>query len=103
MVHSIYHCSFAFVLSLTFCSLFALCGIAWWPSTGKELSVILAFHLWILEPHHEKSKKKSNDQELIQSDPTSCPINQKETTKYTNRRQSKKGTRGKPNEQLLPK
>ena len=24
-----------------------------------------------------KSKKISNDQELIQSDPTSCPINQK--------------------------
>ena len=26
---------------------------------------------------HLKSKKISNDQELIQSDPTSCPINQK--------------------------
>ena len=26
---------------------------------------------------HIKSKKISNDQELIQSDPTSCPINQK--------------------------
>ena len=29
------------------------------------------------EPHHEKSKKISNDQELIQSDPISCPQNQK--------------------------
>ena len=29
------------------------------------------------EPRHEKSKKISNDQELIQSDPTSCPIDQK--------------------------
>ena len=29
------------------------------------------------KPRHEKSKKMSNDQELIQSDPTSCPQNQK--------------------------
>ena len=31
----------------------------------------------IIKPHHEKSKKISNDQESIQSDPTSCPQNQK--------------------------
>ena len=39
-----------------------------------------------------KSKTISNDQELIKSDPTSCPQNQKQFTK---------GTRGKPNEQLF--
>ena len=31
-----------------------------------------------------KSKKISNDQELIQSDPISCPQNQREITKYIN-------------------
>ena len=45
----------------------------------------------------------SNDQKLIQSDPTSCPQNQKEITKYINWRQFTKGTRSKPNEQLFPK
>ena len=40
----------------------------------------------------------SNDQELIQSDPTSCPQNQK----GNNWRQFTKGTHGKPNEQLFP-
>ena len=49
------------------------------------------------------NKKISNDQELIQSDSTSCPQNQKEITKYRNRQQFKKGTRGKPNEQLFPR
>ena len=34
--------------------------------------------------HYIKSKKISNDQELIQSDPTSCPQNQKEITEYLN-------------------
>ena len=41
-----------------------------------------------------KSKKISNDQELIQSDPTSCPQNWQQFTK---------GTRDKPNEQLFPR
>ena len=47
----------------------------------------------------------SNDQELIQSDPTSCPQNQKgnTVTKYINWQQFTKGTRGKPNEQLFPR
>ena len=49
------------------------------------------------------SKKISNDQELIQSDPISCPQNQREITKYINWRQFTKGTRGKQNEQLFPK
>ena len=49
-----------------------------------------------------KSKKISNDQELIQSDPISCPQNQKGNN-YINWRQFTKGTRGKPNEQLFPK
>ena len=31
-----------------------------------------------------KSKKISNDQELIQSDPTSCPQTKREITKYIN-------------------
>ena len=31
--------------------------------------------VFTIEPRHEKSKKISNDQELIQSDPTSCPQN----------------------------
>ena len=43
-----------------------------------------------------KKKKKNNDQELIESDPISCPQNQKERTKYS---RSTKGTRGIPNEQ----
>ena len=34
---------------------------------GKELLTV----------HSNQSKKISNDQELIQSDPTSCPQNQK--------------------------
>ena len=34
------------------------------------------------------SKKISNDQELIQSDPISCPQNQKEITKYINWREN---------------
>ena len=29
------------------------------------------------DPRHEKRKKISNDQELIQSDPITCPQNQK--------------------------
>ena len=48
------------------------------------------------------SKKISNDQELIQSDPTSRPQNQNGTTKCINGQQFTKGTRGKPNEQLFP-
>ena len=51
----------------------------------------------------KQSIKISNDQELIQSDPTSCPQNQRETTKYINWLQFTKGTRGKPNEQLFPR
>ena len=50
-----------------------------------------------------ESKKISNDQKLIQSNPISCPQNQKEITKYINWRQFTKGTRGKQNEQLFPK
>ena len=50
-----------------------------------------------------KSKKISNDQELIQSDPTSYPQNQREITKYKNWQQFTKRTLGKPNEQLFPK
>ena len=49
------------------------------------------------------SKKISNDQELIQSDPTSCPQSKREITKYINWQQFTKGTRGKPNEQFFPK
>ena len=50
-----------------------------------------------------RSKRISNDQKLIQSDPTSCPQNQRETTKYVNLQQFTKGTRGKPNEQFFPR
>ena len=49
-----------------------------------------------------ESKRISNDQELIQSDPTSRPQNQK-GNKYINWQQFTKGTRGKPNEQLFPR
>ena len=49
------------------------------------------------------SKKISNDQELIQLDPTSALKTKREITKYINWRQFTKGTRGKPNEQLFPK
>ena len=64
-----------------------------WPLKVEGVGLIETF----------KVKKISNDQELIQSDPTSCPINQKYLTKYLNRRQFTKGTRGKLNEQLFPK
>ena len=48
-------------------------------------------------------KKISNDQELIQSDPISCPQNQKGMPKYINWQQFTKGMRGKPNKQLFPR
>ena len=51
-----------------------------------------------------ESKKISNAQELIESDPTSCPQNQKgKITKYINWQQFTKDTRDKPNEQLFPR
>ena len=51
-----------------------------------------------------QSKKISNDQELTQSDPISCPQTKREiTTKYINAQQFTKGTRGKSNEQLIPR
>ena len=40
---------------------------------------------------------------MIQSDPNSCPQNQKGITKYINWQQFMKVTRGKPNEQLFPR
>ena len=49
------------------------------------------------------SKKISNNQELIQSDPTYCPKTKSEITKYINWQKFTKGTRGKPNEQLFPR
>ena len=50
-----------------------------------------------------KSKKISNDQELIQSDPIPCPQNQKgNKKKYINWQQFMKDTRSKANEQLFP-
>ena len=50
-----------------------------------------------------KSKKVSNDQELIQSDPTSRLKTKREVTKYINWQQFTISTRGNPNEQLFPK
>ena len=50
-----------------------------------------------------ESKKISNDQELIQSDPISCPQTKREITKFINGQQFTKGMRGKPNEQLFPR
>ena len=50
-----------------------------------------------------QSKKISNDQELIQSDLTSCPKTKREITKYIDWQQFTKVTRGKPNEQLFPR
>ena len=44
----------------------------------------------------------NNDQELIQSDPISCPQNEKGITKYINWQQFTEGMRGKPNEPLFP-
>ena len=49
-----------------------------------------------------QSKKISSDQELLQSDPTSCPQNQREKTKYKNW-QFTESMHGKPNEQLFPR
>ena len=53
----------------------------------------------------KQSKKISNDQKVIQSDPIPHPALKikREITKYINWRQFTKGTRGKPNEQLFPK
>ena len=75
-----------------------------------------SFRLWVAELRLWKgglqypisksfleSKKISNDQEPIQADPTSCPKNQKEITKYINWQQFTKGTRGKPHGQLFSK
>ena len=39
-------------------------------------SSVKSFTLFYFKLHRIKSKKISNDQELIQSDPTSCPQNQ---------------------------
>ena len=38
----------------------------------------------MIRNRYNRSKKINNDQELIQSDPTSCPQNQKEILKYIN-------------------
>ena len=51
-----------------------------------------------------KSKKKINDQELIQSNPTSHPQNRKGRKHTYKKINIHKGTRSsKPNEQLFPK
>ena len=55
------------------------------------------------DPWGVESKKISNDQELIQSDPIPALKTKREITKYINWRQFTKGTRGKQNEQLFPK
>ena len=39
---------------------------------------------WVYLREMVQSKKISNDQELIQSDPTPCPQNKREITKYIN-------------------
>ena len=49
-----------------------------------------------------ESKKMSNDQELIQSDSTSCPQNQTEIIKYVNWQQFTIGSRDKPNGSSFP-
>ena len=49
------------------------------------------------------SKKISNDQESIQSDPHPALNTKREITKCINWQQFTEGTRGKPNEQLFPK
>ena len=56
-----------------------------------------------LAPKYGQSKKISSDQELIQSDPTSCPQNQKGNNWIPNWQQFTKSMRGKPNEHLFPK
>ena len=50
-----------------------------------------------------QSKKISNDQELIKSDPISCPQNQNGNNWMYKLTAVYEGTRGKPNEQLFPK
>ena len=80
-----------------------------WTSPFLILGGLVYFFIFILfwldipVSKYWRSKKISNDQELTQSDPTSCPQNQKGKTKYINWRQFTKGTCGKPNEQLFPK
>ena len=44
----------------------------------KDTRQYVAYNIFqMLHTKWQKSKKISNDQELIQSDPTSCPQNQK--------------------------
>ena len=71
---------------------------------GYILSVLMCKQNFITSLFQNlESKTISNDQELIQSDPTSCPQTKREITKYINWQQFTKGTRGKPNEQLFPR
>ena len=65
-----------------------------------SLIQVLSTKYWITAL---ESKKISKDQELIKSDPISCPQTKREITKYINWQQSTKGTRGKPNKQLFPR
>ena len=51
-----------------------------WRGVGEALTLFYGKHVFAIL----KSKKISNDQEPIQSDPTSCPQNQREMTKYIN-------------------
>ena len=63
----------------------------------------LSFYFGRYYQTYSQSKKISNDQELIQSDPHPALKTKREITKYINGPQFTKGTRGKPNEQLFPK
>ena len=67
--------------------------------TSKRILIDWHFDVW--PTSFDKTDKQ--DQELIQSDPISCPQNQRERIKYINWQQFTKGTHGKPNEQLFPR
>ena len=59
------------------------------PGVGgvREVASAIISHEQTQSNGVKPSKKISNDQELIQSDPTSCPQTKREITKYQNRQQ----------------
>ena len=68
-----------------------------------EPVMIELYRLQLQQPARQKSKMISNDQELIQSDPTSRPQNQKGNNTIHKLTAVYERTRSKPNEQLFPK
>ena len=54
------------------------------PADGHKASLNKVDENAMIRNRYNRSKKISNDQELIQSDPTSCPQTKREITKFIN-------------------